>query len=176
MNSKIRRFLFGQYSYLDFLFQILLNFMPPSIRKFIFKLTLGFLGKNSYIDYQTYIRYPWKVIIGDNVEINRKCSIIPSYFLADARIIIEDGVIIGPQVTLIGAGQDPDNPTKNVGGSIHIEKNVYIGANSTIRYGVVIGKGSVVAAGSVVVKNVAPYSVVSGVPAKFLRMTREPLI
>lgn len=42
------------------------------------------------------------------------------------------------------------------------------GGNSIIRYGVTIGEGAVVAAGSVVVKDVAPWTIVGGAPAKFI--------
>ena len=53
--------------------------------------------------------------------------------------------------------------------SVIIRKNVYIGGNVTIRYGVEIGESAVIAAGSIVTKDVAPFTVVGGNPAKFLR-------
>ncbi len=55
-------------------------------------------------------------------------------------------------------------------GDILIEHDVWIGNNVTILSGVTIGSGSVVGAGSVVVKDVAPYSIVVGNPAKMMRM------
>ena len=54
-----------------------------------------------------------------------------------------------------------------------IEDDCWLAANSIILAGVTIGKGSVVAAGSVVTDHVAPYSVVAGVPAKFIK-SRKP--
>ena len=50
-----------------------------------------------------------------------------------------------------------------------IEKDVWIGSNVTILEGVTIGRGSTVAAGAVVNKNVPPYSIVGGVPAKVIK-------
>jgi len=50
-----------------------------------------------------------------------------------------------------------------------IEDDVLIGANVVVLEGVKVGKGAVVAAGSIVVKNVEPYTVVAGVPAKMLK-------
>jgi acetyltransferase-like isoleucine patch superfamily enzyme len=50
-----------------------------------------------------------------------------------------------------------------------IEDDVWIGHGSIIIAGVCIGKGSIVAAGSVVAKNVPPYAIVGGVPAKIIR-------
>src|SRR5665811_2625453 len=50
-----------------------------------------------------------------------------------------------------------------------IGNDVWIGANATILRGVTIGDGAIIASGSVVTKDVAPYSVVGGVPARHIR-------
>ncbi len=52
--------------------------------------------------------------------------------------------------------------------SIKIEDDVWLGVNSTVLAGVTIGKGSIVAAGAVVTKDVPPYAIVAGVPAKVI--------
>lgn len=52
---------------------------------------------------------------------------------------------------------------------IHIGADVWIGANSIVLKGVSIGDGAIVAAGSVVTKSVEPYTIVAGVPAKFIK-------
>jgi len=52
---------------------------------------------------------------------------------------------------------------------IHICKGVWIGAKAMILKGVVIGEGAVIGAGSVVTKNVPPYTIVAGNPAKIIR-------
>lgn len=54
-------------------------------------------------------------------------------------------------------------------GNINVEDDVWIGANAIICSGVTIGQGSIIAAGAVVTKNVAPYSIVGGNPAKLIR-------
>ena len=54
-------------------------------------------------------------------------------------------------------------------GEVVIGSDVWVGANSIILSGVIIGDGAVVAAGSVVVKDVQPYSIVGGVPAKLIK-------
>jgi virginiamycin A acetyltransferase len=59
------------------------------------------------------------------------------------------------------------HPTCN--GDIIIENDVWIGAKSTIMSGVKISNGAVVAAGSVVTKDVPPYAIVGGNPAKIIR-------
>lgn len=50
-----------------------------------------------------------------------------------------------------------------------VEEDVWLGVNVTLLSGVTIGRGAIVAAGSVVTKNVPPYSVVGGIPAKFIK-------
>lgn len=55
------------------------------------------------------------------------------------------------------------------GQNIHISKGAWIGANAVILPGVQIGKNAVVAAGSVVTKNVEPFTVVAGVPARKIK-------
>lgn len=58
-------------------------------------------------------------------------------------------------------------------GNIIIEEDVWIGSNAVILSGVHIGRGGVVAAGSIVTKNVPPYSIVAGNPAKVIKYRFE---
>lgn len=53
--------------------------------------------------------------------------------------------------------------------SVHVGHDVWIGHNATVMAGVSVGNGAVIGAGSVVTKDVAPYSIVAGVPAKPIR-------
>jgi acetyltransferase-like isoleucine patch superfamily enzyme len=57
-----------------------------------------------------------------------------------------------------------------------IEDDVWIGANAVLRQGVHVGRGAVVGAGAVVLQDVAPYSIVAGVPARVLRQRFEPAV
>jgi phosphonate metabolism protein (transferase hexapeptide repeat family) len=54
--------------------------------------------------------------------------------------------------------------------SVHVGHDVWIGHNATVMAGVKIGNGAVIGAGAVVTKEVAPYSIVVGVPAKLIRL------
>ncbi|RYE17040.1 MAG: acyltransferase, partial [Sphingobacteriales bacterium] len=59
---------------------------------------------------------------------------------------------------------------------IIIEDDCWIGTNSVVLAGVTVGRGSVIAAGSVVTKDVPPYSVVAGVPAKIIKKRKEEVL
>jgi acetyltransferase-like isoleucine patch superfamily enzyme/O-antigen/teichoic acid export membrane protein len=88
---------------------------------------------------------------------------------------IGDFVMIGPRclfATMQHGFEDWKKPMifqKAEEKPIVIEDDVWIGANVTVLGGVTIGKGSVIAAGAVVTKDVEPYSIVGGVPAKLIR-------
>jgi hypothetical protein len=66
-------------------------------------------------------------------------------------------------------GDRPGNPTSFSRGDIVIGSDVWIGANCTVLDGVTIGHGTVVAAGAVVAKDLPPYVVAAGVPARPIR-------
>jgi acetyltransferase-like isoleucine patch superfamily enzyme len=162
--------MFILYSYLNGLYNFVLNISPPPIRTLIFRVTLGNLGRKVLIDYACYFRYPSKIKIGNRVSINRGCQFYPSYRFKDAFIVLEDDVILGPNVTFLGAGQNPRlDGLDDIGGTIRVGEGAYIGANSIIRYGVSIGSHSIIGAGSVVVRDVAPRAIVGGSPARLIR-------
>ena len=85
-----------------------------------------------------------------------------------------DKVYIGPYVQtaiglLIVAGSHDKNDYSPLNNQcVNIEGYNWIGANVTIIGGVTIGKGSIIAAGSVVTKNIEPFTIYGGVPAKFI--------
>lgn len=89
------------------------------------------------------------------------------------ELIIEDNVAIAQRVTLllkIDPSPSPLNKIyKKAQSKIHIKKGAWIGAGSIILSDVTIGEYSVVAAGAVVIKDVPPYTVVGGVPAKKIK-------
>ena len=127
----------------------------------------------------------------NHVSIGNHTSIGPrnEFNTKIAFIKIGDHVITAPEVMFITGGhrfnivgkyidEITDSMKESVDDlDIIIENDVWIGARAIILKGVTIGKGSVVAAGSVVTKNVEPYSVVGGVPAKLIkkRFTEEQI-
>ena len=103
------------------------------------------------------------VAIGRNSRINRDCTL-------DIRcgLTIGDNVSISPEVMILTLSHDYDDPgfRDSEPGPVTIEDNVWIGSRALILPGVTVERGAVVAAGSVVTKDVAPMTVVAGVPAK----------
>ncbi|MEN6520519.1 MAG: acyltransferase [Armatimonadota bacterium] len=137
--------------------------------------TLGRCDGALYVLPHVVISYPENLEVGYNVFINRGANVS-----AQAKISVGDNVMIGPY-TVINSGShiysDPDIPIRDQGhklSPITIEDDVWIAAHVTVLPGVRIGKGAVVAAGSVVTKSVNPYTVVAGVPAKFIKSRRSP--
>ena len=93
-------------------------------------------------------------------------------FSANHLIEIGEKVMIADQVSIRDTGHvfaDSGTPMKDQGittGPIYIEDDVWIGHGVIVLKGVRIGRGSIVAAGAVVTKDVEPYTIVGGVPAK----------
>lgn len=94
------------------------------------------------------------------------------------NLIIGNRVAIGPNVTLL-TSSDPNNShirpyVKTHRGRILIKDDAWLGAGSIIMPNITIGKSAVVGAGSVVTKNVDPYHIVAGVPAKVIKKVEMP--
>lgn len=132
---------------------------------------------------ESSISYPYNIVgfnnifIGNHVIIGSKSTI----FTTRARLLISDYVIFGPNVNII-TGDHMSIPGRYMSEikdeeklpefdrDVEIDSDVWIGANVTILKGVKIGRGSIVSSGSVVTKDVIPYSIVGGVPAKFIKL------
>ena len=93
--------------------------------------------------------------------------------------MIGDDVLVAPNVVMRTSDQvtaDKDKPIRQQGHiseQIMVENDVWIGANVTIVGGVRIGQGAVVGAGAVVTRDVEPYTIVGGVPARFIKRRGE---
>lgn len=121
------------------------------------------------------------VELGNNVSIGEQC-----YFMCTlAKIKIGDGVMFGPRVFIVTGGHDISHPEKpmytisnkekdkSIDKDVVLEGDNWIGANATILKGVTIGYGAVVGASSIVTKNVPPYAIVAGNPAKIIRFRKN---
>lgn len=169
IKNKMFKQAYLSYSYLSSIVRLILNISPFFIRDIFFKLLFKKYGKGVMIDYGVYFRYGKNISIGDHVSINYGSKIISSSN-STGNITIEDNVMIAPDVKLLAAGHDHRTITLNdTYAPIIIGKNCWICSGATILQGVKVGEGSVIAAGSVVTKNVPPFTIWGGVPAKKIR-------
>lgn len=101
----------------------------------------------------------------ERVVIGNYCSIGPECVFMTGGEHRYDGVSTYPFRVKLGLC-DNESVTR---GPIVLEDDVWVGFRSTIMSGVTIGRGAVVAAGAVVTKDVPPYAIVGGVPAKVIK-------
>ncbi len=140
------------------------------LKAFFWSFFLKRIGKNVEIMERVMIMRPKNVEIGHDVFISKDVKIG-----GQNGVKIGNYVIIGFNVNLVTANyryQDPSFPIKKqgfYGGPIKIDSDVWIGANAVILPNVTIGRGSVIGSNSVVTKNVDPYTIVAGVPAKVIK-------
>ena len=104
--------------------------------------------------------------LGEGVFINAGCR-----FQDQGGIYIGDRALIGHNAVIatLNHNMDPDQRANLLPAPVRIGSDVWLGSNVTVLPGVTIGDGSVVAAGAVVTKDVAPNTVVGGVPAKLIK-------
>ncbi|KAI0394667.1 hypothetical protein F5Y17DRAFT_244106 [Xylariaceae sp. FL0594] len=113
----------------------------------------GRVGHEVVVEAPFTCDYGYNITIGNNVLIGRNCTI-----LDPMSIHIGDNCFVGPNVTLLGATTFPDpkkrmgSKSRQIGGPITIEEDVWIGAGAIIQHNVRIGRGASVSAGAVVVK------------------------
>ncbi len=129
------------------------------------------ISSNSYfgLNCKIYACESSFVEIGGNASFNSNVMINARGI---GKISIGKNVLIGPNVVLRSNNHkygDPNLPIINQGmtnGEIIIGDNVWISSNCVILPNCIIGEGSIVAAGAVVTKDIEPYSIFGGIPAK----------
>ena len=137
------------------------------IRYFFLKRIAKNVGKN--VNIEQHVVFGEEFEIGDNSTVGFRTDIY-------GPVKIGKDVMIGPEVAIYTHNHKHDEidiPMIKQGYTenkpVYIEDNVWIGRRVLIMPGVCIGTGSIVAAGAVVTKNVEPYSIVGGNPAKIIK-------
>ena len=163
-RSLVGRYVLGYLRYMD-----LLTGRIPShhLRDFLYRKVWNVkLGNRAVIYYGAEIRASYNLVIGEGAIIGDKA-------ILDARrggITICKNVNIGTGVSFWTGQHDYNDPyfrsMPNKRGPIHVGERAWIGPGVIILHDVNIGEGAVVAAGAVVTKDVPPFTLVGGVPAK----------
>lgn len=141
-----------------------LTYVPAKwIRASYLRIYLAQLGKQTNVQMRCRFLNGPRVTFGDNNVINFGCLLDGRKF----NITTGNNVSIGPEATILTLGHDPQSSEfADLGGDVVIGDRVWIGHRATILPGVTIGEGAVVAACSVVTRDVEPFSIVAGIPAK----------
>lgn len=188
--KKIKKLLFQIYI-------AFLSSIPTAIgvklRQIAYKPLFKQCGKNLRIDSGVTILGFENIILGDNVAFMKNSYVyahdggelkIENNFTMNTnsqlgasfgKIIIGNDCAIAPNCVLRAANHtfdDPNIPFRKQGhtyGKIIIEDDVWIASNCVITANTKIGKSSIVGAGSVVTKDIEPYSIAGGVPAKLIK-------
>ncbi len=153
---------------------LFLKKVNSNVFQLILKSKFHKAGKNFKFD--PFGTYSFNTIeVGDDVYIGKGALLMAS----DSKIKLGSKIMFGPNVSLLGGdhnttilgeymfdvkGKLPENDLP-----IIIEDDVWIGSGAIITKGVKIGRGSIIAAGAVVIKDVPPYSVAGGIPAKVIK-------
>ena len=119
------------------------------------------LGRYSYVARNTLIQ---NAEIGAFCSISEGCNIgMPSH--PTTMVSTSPVFLNGNNYLLANFSNHPFDDCPKT----HIGNDVWVGAGAKIKSGLIIGNGSIIAAGAVVTKNVPPYSIVGGVPARVIR-------
>lgn len=124
------------------------------------------IGRDCFIGANTRIWSGCSIKIGNRVLISHDVNIFDNDthpFDAEARHRHFLSIRNGGHPSDISLGEQP----------VHIHDDAWVGAKAIVLKGVVIGEGAVVAAGAVVTKNVEPYTVVAGNPARLVRVLEQ---
>ena len=155
-----KNFMIGDYSYINAL----------SKSGIIFGDNVS-IGKFSNIECTGVIRELGEgLIVGNNVGLNHHC-----FIGVRGKVFIGNNTIFGPGVKIFSENHNFEKlhiPIRKQGAvrkDVVIEDDVWVGANSVVLAGIKIGTGAIIAAGSILTKDVPPYAIVGGVPAKVIK-------
>jgi len=169
---------FWEYMFLEplvFIFRWMPGGWGILSRYALYKLLLKKQGKKVTVRDGVKIMYPERVVIGDYSGVNDGC-----FLEGTGGIIIGRYVRLAPRVEIMTSNhifEDPDTPIKLQGldiAGVTIEDDVWVGIGVLITAGVTVGKGSIIAGHAVVTRDIPPYAIAAGVPAKVIGWRKKP--
>ncbi|GAB1489140.1 hypothetical protein MASR2M8_15920 [Opitutaceae bacterium] len=134
-----------------------------AVRHTYLRLWLAQFGRGTGVQRGCRFYNARRVNLGDRNVINHDCLLDGRHY----SIRTGHDVSIGPEATILTLGHDPQSPKfADRGGDVTIGNHVWIAYRAIILPGVTIGDGAVIAAGAVVTKDVEPYAIMAGSPAR----------
>ena len=148
------------------------GFLPfHSLRRFFYRLSGMKIGPQSTIHMMARIYQPAGISIGQGTLIGERVTLDGRRQLPHSHggLSIGNHVDIASEVMIWTSEHDvKSSDMTTIEERVVIGDYVFIGPRAIIMPGVIIGEGAVVAAGAIVTKDVAPYQIVAGVPAKVI--------
>lgn len=141
------------------------------IRYLYFKSILKKIGSACQFYGFLVVRHPEKLVVGNRVRFNNFIEIN-----AKGDVFIGDDVHISSHVQIVSTELTTTRNYKervHICAPIHVQSGAWLCAGAIIAKGVTVGEGSIVAANTVVFKDVPPYTLVAGSPAKVVRVLKK---
>lgn len=149
------------------------SFMKWAIHSFPRGSSFGQVGQHTVIGHPCHIGNPAQVYLAEQVNIRYGISIINA---KHEKVTIKKYSVIAPQCTIVTNSHKAtvgvpqfilgESHVNDKSGDVVIEEDVWVGANSTILAGVSIGRGATIGACALVTKDIPPYALAIGIPAK----------
>lgn len=159
MNSRLLAGSILAWGYNSFVGKLPIRWM----RRRYLSAYLGGMGEGTSVQMNCCFLNGRKVFLGKRNVINFGCLLDGRQFL----IRTGDDVSVGPEASILSLGHEPQSPEFILrGGDVTIGSRAWICYRAVVLPGIAISEGAVVAAGAVVTKDVAPFAIVAGNPAR----------
>jgi acetyltransferase-like isoleucine patch superfamily enzyme len=138
------------------------------LRGFLMRPAFKTCGRNLQVSRHVTVNFTSRLEIGSDVFLATGC-----WLHARGGIVLEDEVQLGPYSVLVSGDHTRIDGSYRYGasdlGPIRVRQGAWIAAHATVTKGVVVGRGALLAANSVATRDIPPFTMAGGVPARAIR-------